>query len=177
MVVFSGTESKPEALFRENFKWSVNSGNFYFWSLQCQQFRFSKLKKQYPRYYKTSRLWLFFVFFPRPPFFLKDQNWGEGMPPLMVSQPNSQAGVHQKQNLILECFSSLKSRLYRGAELPHFHNAVWEKMHAGLSSSREKASVGSYWPRCQDVLERFPVAHNTFQEMGSQEHHGWEKHN
>lgn len=46
-------------------------------------------------------------------------------------------------------------------------------LDAAVSFSREKASVGSCWWRCQDGLERFPVAHTTFQEIGSQDHHGW----
>lgn len=67
------------------------------------------------QYFKI--VWVFFQL----PFFLKDQNWGEGILPSRGSQP----GVHQTQNLIFKCFSSLKSLLYRVTELPHLHTAVW----------------------------------------------------
>lgn len=137
----------------------IKGGNFCFrfWSLQYQQSRFSKIKKQHQRYYKISRSVVFFFSTPPPPFFfLKDQNWGDGMPPPRTPQLNGQARV-QTQHLILKCFSSLKTPLYRGAELPHFHIAISE-IKLTLGFPREKGSLSISCLRCQDGLKKLPVA-------------------
>lgn len=45
-----------------------------FWSLQCQQSKYSKLKTQHPRYYKTSKFVV--LFFLQPRFFLRIRTEG-----------------------------------------------------------------------------------------------------
>lgn len=168
MVAFPGTESKPEALFRENFKWSVNSGNFClrFWPLQCQQFRFSMLKKpacKVPQDFKI--VWVFF----NSLFFLRIRIEGKES----FHQGDHNLVFIRHKTWSLNAFPPLRACFIEWLSSRTFTLQFEGNMDAAVSFSRKKASVGSCWWRCQDGLERFPVAHTTFQEIGSQEHHGW----
>lgn len=108
-----------------------------------------KVKKTVPKVLQDFNFFHFLLFFFQHPFLLKDQNWAEGTSPLRISQLDGQVGVHQKQNLNLKCFSSLKTPLYRGDELPHFslrENAYCPQVFKGEGQCWQLLTKMLGWP-------------------------------